>query len=163
MAATSHPIARLVAVTNVPVRPIFYAVCALGVKSLKKGWNGKTMNPQYNETVRAHLRELFASRAFAGSPRLRQFLSYVVEKTLIGQGGEIKEFLIASEVYGRGPEYDPQVDSTVRVEASRLRGKLRSFYANAPLGMPVRIEMPKGSYVPLFQVAETAGLVEPAA
>lgn len=114
------------------------------------------MNPQNIESVRAHLRELFASKAFAGSPRLRQFLGFVVEKTLIGQGGEIKEFLIASEVYGRGSEYDPQVDSTVRVEASRLRGKLRSFYSNAPIGIPVRIDLPKGSYVPSFHVEEVS-------
>src|SRR5262245_56622956 len=78
--------------------------------------------------VRQHLEAVLASRQFTPSPRLSGFLRYVVEKTLGGEGQEIKEYLVATEVYRRSVDYDPQIDSTVRVEASRLRAKLREYY-----------------------------------
>lgn len=103
-----------------------------------------------NVRIREHLGEILASKPFVSSPRLRKFLSFVVETTLDGDGGQIKEFLIATQVYQRGIEYDPQIDSTVRVEASRLRAKLREYYDVAGSGSDIRIDLPKGSYVPVF-------------
>lgn len=101
--------------------------------------------------IRAHLDEILASPQFQVTPRLQQFLRFVVLKTLAGESHEIKEYVIATEVYGRSVDYDPQVDSTVRVEASRLRARLRAFYeARGEHG--VRIELPKGGYVPAFHV-----------
>ena len=108
-------------------------------------------NPSHNEAViRAHLTELLASRLFRSARRLSLFLTFVVDKELSGEGEVIKEYVIATEVYGRGSDYDPQIDSTVRVEASRLRAKLRDYYASEGATAPVRIELPKGSYVPFF-------------
>ena len=100
--------------------------------------------------ILAHLSLLLASRCFNSSKRLREFLTFVVEKSLSGECDVIKEYVIATEVYDRSPDYDPQIDSTVRVEASRLRARLRDYYASEGLGERLRIELPKGSYVPVF-------------
>jgi tetratricopeptide (TPR) repeat protein len=100
--------------------------------------------------IRDHLSQLLASRWFSSSRRLSSFLTFVVDKTLSGQSEAIKEYVIATEVYGRSSGYDPQIDSTVRVEASRLRAKLRDYYASEGANSPVRIDLPKGSYVPIF-------------
>lgn len=100
--------------------------------------------------IRAHLKRVLSSPQFAASTRLTQFLSFVVETTLAGQGHELKESLIAVEVYGRRPDYNPQIDSTVRVEAGRLRARLRQYYDGAHGSDGVRIELPRGGYVPLF-------------
>ena len=117
-----------------------------------------------HDAVRAHLAQLLTSRYFSASKRLRSFLTYVVDKELSGQGGDLKEYVIATEVYERGPDYDPQIDSTVRVEASRLRAKLREYYAGEGASAALRIELPKGSYVPVFtSVAKPEVEVEPAA
>jgi hypothetical protein len=108
------------------------------------------------EAIREHLATMFAAKTFSSSPRLQKFLHYVVDKTLTGESGIIKEYVIATEVYGRGAEYDPQVDSTVRVEASRLRSKLRQYYENEGRETVIRIELPKGAYVPVFKPAVAA-------
>jgi serine/threonine-protein kinase len=79
------------------------------------------------------------------------FLTFVVEKTLEGREQEVKETSIGIEVYGRGDGFDPQTDSIVRVEASRLRSKLRDYYLEEGREDGWRIEMPKGTYVPEFR------------
>src|SRR5687768_1184889 len=81
--------------------------------------------------LRAHLAHIAGSPEFAGAPKLTNFLRFVVETVLDGDGDQIKESLIAIEVYGRRPDYNPQIDSTVRVEAGRLRARLRHYYANS--------------------------------
>ncbi len=109
------------------------------------------------------LNEVLASRTFAGTRRLRELLQFLVDKTVRGEADEIKEFLIATEVYGRSVQYDPQVDSTVRVEVGRLRKKLADYYAGEGHDARLRFEIPRGSYVPLFvECAPTPGpYIEP--
>ena len=104
-----------------------------------------------SQAVRVHLAKVLASAQFSTAPRLSRFLSFVVDSALEGRSSEIKESLIAVEVYGRPPDYNPQMDSTVRVEAWRLRAKLRDFYATADASDPIVIELPKGKYVPVFR------------
>lgn len=106
--------------------------------------------------VVTHLEEICRSRAFAASPKLREFLRYVVFETLAGHTNGLKEYAVAASVYGRGEDYDPQVDSTVRVEAGRLRRKLQSFYETECRSSGLRIEIPKGTYVPVFHWAAAA-------
>ncbi|MFN0104826.1 MAG: tetratricopeptide repeat protein [Bryobacteraceae bacterium] len=113
---------------------------------------GPTQEP---EAVRAHLETILASGEFTGSPRLAKFLTFVVETALAGDGEQIKESLIAVEVYGRRPDYNPQIDSTVRVEAGRLRARLRQYYDANGGGEAVRIELPTGTYAPVFHRLET--------
>jgi TolB-like protein len=87
---------------------------------------------------------------FARNERLSRFLRLVVERHLDGRDDEIKESLIAVEVFGRKPDYDPKRDSVVRTEAVRLRARLIEYYAREGSGDPVIIELPKGGYSPAF-------------
>jgi len=103
------------------------------------------------EEIIEHLETILADRRFAGAERNARFLRSVVEKTLAGHAREIKEVTIALEVYGRAGDYDPKSDSIVRVEATRLRQKLRSYYENEGRNEAIRIHLPSGSYVPRFE------------
>ncbi|MBL8228562.1 MAG: hypothetical protein JNL98_08795 [Bryobacterales bacterium] len=104
------------------------------------------------EEVTAHLERILAGRRFALAERNGRFLRYVVEATLDGKSGEIKETVIATEVYGRRADYDPKADSIVRVEATRLRQKLHSYYQSEGQGDAIRIHIPCGTYVPRFEL-----------
>ena len=79
--------------------------------------------------VRAQTARILSNRHFAGSELLGQFLRHIVEETIEGRTGEIKEYVIGVAVYRKRPDFDPRIDSTVRVEASRMRGRLAKFYA----------------------------------
>jgi tetratricopeptide (TPR) repeat protein len=107
------------------------------------------------DEVLPQLERILSDERFASADRNSGFLRYVVEKTLDGKASEIKEVVIATEIYGRASDYDPKVDSVVRVEASRLRSKLNSYYAQQGAQDPVRITIPKGSYVPQFERVQT--------
>ncbi|QOY89878.1 hypothetical protein [Paludibaculum fermentans] len=107
--------------------------------------------PPREEEVRAALTRILASPRFAGAEKLSRFLSFIVETTLAGAGAEIKEYLIALEVYQRPESYNPRVDSIVRVEASRLRTRLSEYYAAEGQTETIRISLSKGRYVPDFE------------
>ena len=98
--------------------------------------------------VRDHLERIVRSPSFAKADRLRAFLRFVVEKTLAGEEGTIKEYSIALEVCGRDPSFDAKVDPIVRVDANRLRARLDAYYGLEGRDDTVRIHLPKGSYVP---------------
>src|SRR6266545_3289645 len=106
--------------------------------------------PAHDEVL-AQLNRILADARFAASERNSRFLRYVVERTLAGKAAEIKEIVIATELYGRSGDYDPKADSIVRVEASRLRSKLHSYYTEQGAQDPIRITIPKGTYVPQFE------------
>jgi tetratricopeptide (TPR) repeat protein len=103
------------------------------------------------QEILAHLQQLLTDRRFALAERNASFLRFVVESTLNGKAGQIKETVIATEVYGRPSDYDPKADSIVRVEATRLRQKLRSYYENEGKDSAIRLHLPSGSYVPSFE------------
>jgi serine/threonine-protein kinase len=98
--------------------------------------------------VREHLDRIVRSPAFAKADRLRAFLRFVVEHTLTGQQGVIKEYSIAVEVCGRPATFDAKTDPIVRVDANRLRARLDAYYRLEGRTDPIRIHLPKGSYVP---------------
>ena len=81
--------------------------------------------------VREALEKLLASRPFARSGRLTRFLRFTVDHALAGTGDQVKEYLVGVEVFDRKPDYDPRMDPIVRVEARRLRAKLKLYYASA--------------------------------
>lgn len=91
------------------------------------------------------------SRPFAQSQRRRRFLEYVVDETLAGRGDRLKGYNIAVEVFDRSEGFDPNVDPIVRVEAARVRDKLREYYDAEGQDDPVRIDLPKGSYTPQIE------------
>jgi len=109
------------------------------------------------------LEKVLAGPRFANSPRLSRFLSFIVGHALAGQTAMLKESVIAMEVYERGSDYDPSKDSTVRAEASRLRRALADYYDGLGASSPLRIEVPKGSYVPIFVIYAPASQAVPSA
>jgi Tol biopolymer transport system component len=90
---------------------------------------------------------------------MSRFLTFVVEETLAGNDGRIKEYVIALEVFNKHDDYDPHADSTVRTEASKLRAKLNRYYETEGCKDSVVISIPKGSYVPVFDDHRSDGTV----
>src|SRR5262249_44709365 len=78
-------------------------------------------------------------------------LRFIVEQHLEGRDGEIKESVLALEVFGRGPNHDPKQDSIVRTEAARLRARLGEYYLGEGKNDALVIELPKGGYSPVFR------------
>lgn len=99
--------------------------------------------------VRAQLAKVLASETFVRSGRLSAFLQFVVEEQLAGRGSNLKEQVLAEELYKKGADFEGASDPVVRVDARRLRDKLREYYADAH-DDPVVIRLPKGTYVPSF-------------
>lgn len=101
--------------------------------------------------VRVQLDRILASEAFANAGRLSRFLRFIVEGTLDGHGDRLKEYAVGLEVFDRADDYDPRIDSIVRVEARRLRSKLTEYYTTAGEADDLVIGLRKGSYVPYFE------------
>ena len=91
-----------------------------------------------------------ASPYFSKGPKLRAFLLYVCENSLLGKPENLTAQLIGSRVFGRDPDYVPSEDNIVRVEARELRKRLTTYFAAEGRDEPVVIEIPKGSYSPVF-------------
>ena len=87
---------------------------------------------------------------FRKSPRLREFLLFVCDRALQDRQDELREQQIGCTVFGRRPEYNTSEDNIVRVEARKLRMRLEEYFTSEGQGEPVLIEIPKGSYVPIF-------------
>ena len=103
------------------------------------------------QTPREELERVLSSDCFARSEGLSRLLRFLVERKLEGREREIKESVIGVEVYGRRPDYDPKLDSTVRSEMTRLRARLSKYYSTEGSQDLLAIDLPKGSYVPGFR------------
>jgi TolB-like protein/Tfp pilus assembly protein PilF len=108
-------------------------------------------SPERAGLVRDHLKEVTASRAFAGSKRAQDFLQLIVEHALAGRFDSLRERMIGAEMFGRPIDYDTANDAVVRVKATEVRRKLAQYYQELGKNPAVRIELPVGSYVPMFQ------------
>src|SRR3954454_2392519 len=101
--------------------------------------------------IRAQIDHIIKSKAFADSARLQRFLSWTVDQVLQGEAQNIKQFTIGQEVFDRGAQFDPRVDSIVRTEAQRLRRKLSEYYRTEGLSDPIQVSFEPGSYVPVLK------------
>lgn len=114
-----------------------------------------------SEDARLQLARIQKSRVFANSERMRRFLRFIVEMTLAGKQSEIVEYNLGLEVYDRTAEFDPRLSSIVRVDAARLRSKLRDYYETEGRDDIIRIEIPKGKYIPLLTREKTVRRSQP--
>jgi Tol biopolymer transport system component len=103
------------------------------------------------DQIQQELSRLLASRQFADSPRLSRFLAYIVERTLADETDQMKEYAIGLAVFDRPADFDPRLDTIVRVQASKLRSRLNDYYLFQGSSSPVRIRLPRGSYIPAFE------------
>jgi hypothetical protein len=94
--------------------------------------------------------KLTSSHVLHGSESLCKLLRYLARHVLDHPGTPIKEYQIATEVFGRSSDFDPQLDSMVRVQAGRLRVKLSEYHAGDGAEDPIIVELPKGTYVLAF-------------
>lgn len=104
-----------------------------------------------NELIEEELRAILASPPFHTSRRCSDFLQFIVQRTLEGRSGELKERTIATEVFGRDVLYEPKLDALVRVRANDLRKRLAQYYQAAGPAAKVRFDLPLGSYVPTME------------
>lgn len=103
-------------------------------------------NPNWQLTTR-----VLHSAIFEKSPRLRSFLEFICELELTGRHSEINEQQVGIQVFGRPAGYNPGEDSIVRSQARFLRQRLEKFFRTDGRDEPIRIVIPKGSYVPVFE------------
>jgi len=111
-----------------------------------------------SDEVKEALQRILASDPFLRSERLTHFLTYIVEKSLQGQSGDLKEYCVGIAVCGRKDSYDTRTDPVVRVEARRLRSAIDLYYVNDGKEDAVQITLPKGGYAPSFSFRKTADL-----
>ena len=102
----------------------------------------------HHAAVRQQLEKILAHGLFKRSERMGRFLRLAVEWSMQGKADELKEYLVGVEVFDRKPTYDPRVDPIVRVEARRLRSKLKAYYESDGRADAILIEFVKGSYAP---------------
>ena len=100
------------------------------------------------DAVIGQLERILSSEDFDASPRSRAFLSFIVEETLVGRQDHLTQSVIATRVFGRRENFDPTVDPIVRIQAGRLRRSLERYYLLSGSDDSVRIELPRGTYVP---------------
>ena len=106
-------------------------------------------NP-HEDAVRAELERVLSSAIFQRSPKLRAFLRFVTEAVLEGQAERIKAYTIAVDALGRSPNFNPDENAIVRVDAVRLRYALKRYYDGEGGSDPIIISFSRGSYVPRF-------------
>ncbi len=121
-------------------------------RAVAKRGRGSTRREEISlNEIRTELGKVLSSSLFSTAHRMRRFLRLVVEETLEGRGDNLNELLLGISVYDRDKNFDPRVDSIVRVDAGRLRAKLREFYASEGASSSIGIEIPKGSYKAVFK------------
>jgi len=107
-----------------------------------------------DKEVRQQLRRILDSDVFRRSAQMERFLTLIVERSLLGHPEQLKEYALGRDVFHRGEDYDPRADAIVRVEAQRLRRKLREYYESQGTGDLVMIDIPAGAYVPAFRYVQ---------
>ncbi len=103
------------------------------------------------DEVRLQVARITAGRRFTAAPSLARFLNFIVRETTAGRGPALKEYLIGVDVFGRGETFDPRIDPIVRVQAGKLRKRLDEYYRREGASDEIIIDLPKGSYVPVFR------------
>lgn len=120
-------------------------------------------SPSDADAVRRQLHRILNSAVFLSSQRRQRFLRFLVDETLAGRGDRLKGYAVAVAVFDRPASFDPALDPVVRIEAGRLRDKLREYYATEGRDDPVHIELPKGSYTPHIDVRQVGTSAEASA
>ena len=112
------------------------------------------VNDLDRENKLAEIDKLTSSSVLHGSESLCNLLRFLTKQSLDRPGSTVKEYQIATEVFGRAPDFDPRLDSTVRVQTGRLRSKLAEYYGGDGIDDRVVVEIPRGSYQLIFHYRE---------
>jgi serine/threonine-protein kinase len=112
------------------------------------------MEQPLTQEVHSELRKVLGSSTFSKAERLRKLLEFIVRRAVGFPKEPLKETTIGIELYAAREEFDPRISAVVRVDATRLRAKLREYYASEGSADTVMIQLPKGTYVPVFTSRE---------
>src|SRR5262245_19986355 len=112
--------------------------------------DGTGSAPPTAEEVRQLLERILRSRQFSNAPKKQKFLQLICEAYLDGRVGELSEYSIGFQVFDRKETYDPALDSIVRVGAHEVRKKLERYYKSEGKSDDILLEIPAGSYIPIF-------------
>jgi len=104
-----------------------------------------------DDEIARQLERILTSPDFTATPQQIALLEYVVNQTLAGNADQIKGYTVATEVFGRRSDFDQSIDPIVSIQASRLRLALERYYETAGKNDPIRIDIPTGTYVPVFE------------
>ena len=115
--------------------------------------NNQKIKPQpaSDKDISLQLERMLSSPDFHATPQQIALLKFVVNQTLAGNAHEIKGYTVATRVFGRGPDFDQSIDPVVSIQASRLRRAMERYYLTVGESDPIRIDIPKGTYVPTFR------------
>jgi len=111
------------------------------------------------EQIKEQVSRILKSPEFKRSKILTDFLKYVVRETIEGNENNLKEYVIATEVLNKSSDFNPQLDAVVRIHARRLRNLLESYYLEAGKNDSVKISIPKGRYIPVFESNSNTNIV----
>ena len=106
------------------------------------------------KAIRDQLNDVLGSKTFLQVDRLKRFISFIVEEANAGRSGDLKEYVIGVQVFGKDPGFDPRTDPIVRVQARRLRTRLARYYKDEGQSAEIIIDLPKGGYAPVFRRRE---------
>ena len=110
------------------------------------------------KAIREELVRILNSGPFHQAQRRQRFLEYIVNEALAGRGERLKGYTVAQAVFDRSETFDSNIDPIVRLEAGRLRDRLREYYEGDGRDDPIRIELPKGTYTPHIEFRQAATL-----
>lgn len=127
-----------------------------GSSGNREGGVGQHLGSFSEGAIRSELQHLLESPEFRASKRCQDFLSFVVEQTLSGHAGNLKERTIGVQAFGRSSSYDTNEDGVVRIKASEVRKRLGLYYAGTGKNCEIRIDLPVGGYTPIFASAHAA-------
>jgi len=113
-----------------------------------------------DKLVRQQLSRILSSKTFSQVERLKRFVSFIVGEAVGGRGGELKEYVIGVQVFGKEPSFDPRTDPIVRVQARRLRTRLARYYRDEGNSDELIIDLPKGGYAPVFKTRDEAPAIK---
>lgn len=121
------------------------------------------LKPEDDIMIRWELDRLLASPVLKDAERLKRLLIFIVTETLAGRATQMKEYVLGLAVFDKSPDFDPRIDPIARIQVGRLRAKLSEYYQGDGRHNPIRIEVPRGSYVAAFHRqadARSASLTE---
>jgi hypothetical protein len=110
------------------------------------------LSAELQSAVRLELEAMLADPIFVQSSRCKRFLRFIVEQTLSGNAGQLKERTVGIAAFERANDYDTGDDSIVRVTANEVRKRISQFYQESSRAHLIQIELPRGSYVPEFRI-----------
>ena len=102
------------------------------------------------EEIQSNLSHILSSKEFSGKEKNCALLKFLVEETLAGRADQLKQYTIGTGILNRGPDFNPDLDPIVRILAGRLRRSLKAYYQQEGRDDSIRIDIPKGSYIPIF-------------